>query len=137
MPKLVIAEISVGVSGLEPEKTGPESVVLPITPYPTLFIKKPQQFTYLADYCGKSLLGYPDSNQKKQDQNLLCCQLHHTPKKWFRNHFVSCICVCFLITGAKVQAFFISTKLFPNFFQKKSKIIIFLLFLGALLLFWM
>ena len=25
------------------------------------------------------LLGYPDSNQKKQDQNLLCCQLHHTP----------------------------------------------------------
>ena len=24
----------VGVSGLEPEKTGPESVVLPITPYP-------------------------------------------------------------------------------------------------------
>jgi hypothetical protein len=27
---------SVGVSGLEPEKTGPESVVLPITPYPKL-----------------------------------------------------------------------------------------------------
>lgn len=26
----------VGVSGLEPEKTGPESVVLPITPYPKL-----------------------------------------------------------------------------------------------------
>ena len=26
----------VGVSGLEPEKTGPESVVLPITPYPKI-----------------------------------------------------------------------------------------------------
>lgn len=27
----------VGVSGLEPEKTGPESVVLPITPYPKIY----------------------------------------------------------------------------------------------------
>ena len=24
-------------------------------------------------------LGYPDSNQERQDQNLQCCQLHHTP----------------------------------------------------------
>ena len=28
--------ILVGVPGLEPGKTGPESVVLPITPYPNL-----------------------------------------------------------------------------------------------------
>lgn len=30
--------ILVGVPGLEPGKTGPESVVLPITPYPNLKI---------------------------------------------------------------------------------------------------
>ena len=30
-------------------------------------------------------LGYPDSNQERQDQNLQCCQLHHTPNRYHRD----------------------------------------------------
>ena len=29
----------------------------------------------------KHLLGYLDSNQEQKNQNLPCCQLHHTPPK--------------------------------------------------------
>ena len=36
MPSDKSLRLSVGVPGLEPGKTGPESVVLPITPYPKL-----------------------------------------------------------------------------------------------------
>ena len=32
------SSLCVGVPGLEPGKTGPESVVLPITPYPKLSV---------------------------------------------------------------------------------------------------
>ena len=28
----------------------------------------------------KHLLGYLDSNQEQENQNLPCCQLHHTPR---------------------------------------------------------
>ena len=38
--QLVIADFLVGVPGLEPGKTGPESVVLPITPYPKLLVSE-------------------------------------------------------------------------------------------------
>ena len=44
------------------------------------------------------LLGYPDSNQKKQDQNLLCCQLHHTPNLGYN--------LLFLDYGCKNTGFF-------------------------------
>ena len=49
----------VGLLGFEPRKTGPESVVLPL--HHNRFLRK---------------LGYSDSNQEKQDQNLLC--YHYT-----------------------------------------------------------
>ena len=60
----------VGVSGLEPEKAGPESAVLPLhhTPYTILSSTKGQRL--------RNLLGYPDSNQERQDQNLQC--YHYT-----------------------------------------------------------
>ena len=47
----------VGLLGFEPRKTGPESVVFGVN----RFLRK---------------LGYSDSNQEKQDQNLLC--YHYT-----------------------------------------------------------
>ena len=59
-----------------------------------------------------SLLGYPDSNQEKQDQNLLC--YHYTisqcqpPIRW--GHLV--------FTSAKVLLFCQPPKLFPTFFIK-------------------
>ena len=52
----------VGLPGFEPRKTGPESVVLPLHHSP--------ECHFLI------LLGYLDSNQEKQDQNLLC--YHYT-----------------------------------------------------------
>ena len=38
--------IFVGVPGLEPGKTGPESVVLPITPYPKLSFAKQDALSF-------------------------------------------------------------------------------------------
>lgn len=47
----------VGVPGLEPGKTGPESVVLPITPYPNHFeSKKPSRLLKRGDYLYSSVV---------------------------------------------------------------------------------
>ena len=51
-----------------------------------------------------ALLGYPDSNQERQDQNLQC--YHYTIPQ-------------FLIAGAKVGRFFGTAKLFLIFFHRK------------------
>ena len=67
---------SVGLPGLEPGKTGPESVVLPLHHSPIQILSK---------------LGYQDSNLEKQDQNLLC--YHYTIAQ-------------FRISTAKVATFF-------------------------------
>ena len=48
------------------------------------------------------LLGYPDSNQERQDQNLQC--YHYT------------ISQCFLFSGAKVVTFLQTSKFFGIFF---------------------
>ena len=63
----------VGVSGLEPEKAGPESAVLPLHHTPILnFCGQPNH----ERFCSCLMLGYPDSNQERQDQNLQC--YHYT-----------------------------------------------------------
>ena len=59
----------VGLLGLEPRKTGPESVVLPLHHSPKVNV-----FSVKTSFIKK--LGYSDSNQEKQDQNLLC--YHYT-----------------------------------------------------------
>ena len=64
-PKL----LKVGLLGLEPRKTGPESVVLPLHHSPKVNV-----FSVKTSFIKK--LGYSDSNQEKQDQNLLC--YHYT-----------------------------------------------------------
>ena len=59
--------------------------------------------------CGFALLGYPDSNQERQDQNLQC--YHYTiPQSFF--HFAS----------AKVLLFFKLPTFFATFFIKNIKI---------------
>ena len=55
----------VGLPGFEPGQTGPESVVLPLY-YSPIHITKSKRNPPLERW-----LGYPDSNQDKQDQNLL------------------------------------------------------------------
>ena len=62
----------VGLLGLEPRKTGPESVVLPLHHSPNLYLRYPLH----EDFRFCKMLGYSDSNQEKQDQNLLC--YHYT-----------------------------------------------------------
>ena len=52
------------------------------------------------------LLGYPDSNQERQDQNLQC--YHYTIPQ-------------FLICGCKGTAFFLFSKENPDFFSKNRK----------------
>ena len=80
----------VGLPGLEPGKTGPESVVLPLHHSPI------QLF---------SLLGYQDSNLEKQDQNLLC--YHYTIAQ-------------FRISTAKVATFFEPTNFLFAFFTLRN-----------------
>ena len=60
----------VGLLGLEPRKTGPESVVLPLHHSP-----KEWDIPSVGTSTNRKL-GYSDSNQEKQDQNLLC--YHYT-----------------------------------------------------------
>ncbi len=52
----------------------------------------------LSEICRKSVLGYPDSNQERQDQNLQC--YHYTIPQFLapRNRFLDC--------GCKGNAFF-------------------------------
>ncbi len=62
-----------------------------------------------------AVLGYPDSNQKKQDQNLLCCQLHHTP------NFQVFASAPLLFASAKVAPSCNSARLPPFFLRKPLK----------------
>ncbi len=62
-----------------------------------------------------AVLGYPDSNQKKQDQNLLCCQLHHTP------NFQVFASAPLLFASAKVAPSCKSARLPPFFLSKPLK----------------
>ena len=52
-------------------------------------------------------LGYPDSNQERQDQNLQC--YHYTISQYV-------IATCSLIASAKVRIIFITTMFFVSFF---------------------
>ena len=80
----------VGLLGFEPRKTGPESVVLPLHHSPIVLC-------LLRGNAAKKKLGYSDSNQEKQDQNLLC--YHYTIAQYLKND-------CrFLFDAAKVQLF--------------------------------
>ena len=63
--------VCVGLPGLEPGKAGPESAVLPLHHSPIHCGRHPEDAH--ADY---RRLGYPDSNQERQDQNLQC--YHYT-----------------------------------------------------------
>ena len=58
-----------------------------------------------------SLLGYPDSNQERQDQNLQC--YHYTISQFVSSNCLLLICDC------KGSAFFSYPKTFCAFFQKK------------------
>ena len=73
--------LGVGVSGLEPEKAGPESAVLPLHHTPMLLTPPP--------YPGKRLLnkfvGVPGLEPGKAGPESAVLPLHHTPikhKKW-------------------------------------------------------
>ena len=58
-----------------------------------------------------SLLGYPDSNQERQDQNLQC--YHYTISQFVSSNCLLLICDC------KGSAFFSYPKTFCAFFHKK------------------
>ena len=61
------------------------------------------------------LLGYPDSNQERQDQNLQC--YHYTISQFvLQTNKIP----CFLFASAKVQHFSVSCKKIEKNFQKKS-----------------
>ena len=60
------------------------------------------------------MLGYPDSNQERQDQNLQC--YHYTIPQTFM-----LILGLYLICGCKGTAFFRTSKTFPDFFIKILK----------------
>ena len=45
----------VGILGLEPKMTGPESVVLPITPYPNIYLLDEQLFVLICDCKGTTI----------------------------------------------------------------------------------
>ena len=63
------------------------------------------------------MLGYPDSNQERQDQNLQCYHYTIPQCPCIRGNVV----VRFLIAGAKVELLSESTKYFCNFFMEKFK----------------
>ncbi len=65
----------VGLPGLEPGKAGPESAVLPLHHSPIVFFLFSQPGSSPACVALEEL-GYPDSNQERQDQNLQC--YHYT-----------------------------------------------------------
>ena len=58
-----------------------------------------------------SMLGYPDSNQERQDQNLQC--YHYTISQFVSSNCLLLICDC------KGSAFFSYPKTFCAFFHKK------------------
>lgn len=66
---------------------------------------------------GFSLLGYPDSNQKRQDQNLQC--YHYTIPQFCV--LLLALQLCFSIASAKVRSFFETTKFFADFFLKNMR----------------
>ena len=63
-----------------------------------------------------SLLGYPDSNQEKQDQNLLC--YHYTISQNYLSNSQQAPLV--LNCDAKVRRFFHTAKLFSIFFHRNN-----------------
>ncbi len=62
------------------------------------------------------LLAHKDSNLERQNQNLLCCQLHHGP---ISNCFFCCGKTACGKSGAKVKRFL----LFKKFLLKKVKLL--------------
>ena len=90
----------VGIPGLEPGMTGPESVVLPLHHIPINSIKMSRV----------SEVGIPGLEPGMTGPESVVLPLHHIP-----------ICLAeesFMISfaGAKVQLFFVSPKFFPTFF---------------------
>ena len=68
-----------------------------------------------------SLLGYPDSNQERQDQNLQC--YHYTIAQSICSPKDCLACKrCSLFASAKVRRFYDSTKLFSEKITKKIRI---------------
>lgn len=67
-----------------------------------------------------SLLGYPDSNQERQDQNLQC--YHYTIAQTSRAHVEEIIAPCgsFPFASAKVRPFCEKTKHFREKNTKKA-----------------
>ena len=66
-------------------------------------------------HCIPFVLGYPDSNQKRQDQNLQC--YHYTIPQCLKLTGVFCH---FLNTAAKLRLSIEPSKFSVHFFQKKS-----------------
>ena len=83
----------VGLPGLEPGKAGPESAVLPLHHSPIVCVSARG---LQPNACLRfKRLGYPDSNQERQDQNLQC--YHYT---------IAQFAVVFLKRGANLHTFF-------------------------------
>ena len=111
-PKL----LKVGLLGLEPRKTGPESVVLPLHHSPKVNV-----FSVKTSFIKK--LGYSDSNQEKQDQNLLC--YHYT----IAQNLILVIPSRF--DAAKVQLFHNIPSISPFFFKRNLFFLHFSLILAS------
>ena len=100
---------SVGVPGLEPGKAGPESAVLPITPYPSF------EFCFLLSphLTSSILVGWGTRTRTRKGRTRICSVANYTIPQTSRSSRPS------LDNGCKISGFSVTHQISDKLFSKK------------------